>query len=256
MNTNYIKTINHKTWAEIIIDRPKKYNALHPNMFLSITEKAKALASQQSIRCIVIRSVGEHFSAGFDVAWKMPHTDTKAMWTANRSVQAAVEELTSLPVVLVCELRGYVVGAGLLLAAVCNLRYAEPDAIFYIPELDMGIPYSLGGVATTARYLGITRTADLVLNCCKIKASDVKMTQFVTEIIESNKLTKYTNSIAERLGKRPNSLIISSISTIREAERALLAPPASDLFTMLYVDQEREAKGVRSAYSKKYRKNV
>lgn len=253
MDYEYIAIKEHTGWAEIILNRPEKMNALRPDMCEEIASASENLANATDIRAIVIRPNGKHFSAGYDVATEMAPKDTKGMWIANRKVQDAFRRINELPVVTICEMRGYVVGAGLLLAAVCNLRYAEPDAIFYIPELDMGIPYSLGGIATTARYIGITRTADLVLNCVKITASDVAMTDFVTKILPEAELTAHVDAVATKLAARPNSLILSSIATLREAERALMPNPASDLFTMLYVDREEEAKSVRNEYSKRFK---
>lgn len=253
MGYEFIEVKKHTGWAEIILNRPKKMNALRPAMCEEIATAGEELASSGDIRAIVIRPNGKHFSAGYDVATEMGPTDTKGMWLANRKVQDAFRRLNELPVVTICEMRGYVVGAGLLLAAVCNLRYAEPEAIFYVPELDMGIPFSLGGVATVARYIGITRTADLVLNCVKITASDVSMTDFVTKVLPEAELTAHVDAVAAKLGERPHSLILSSLSTLREAERALMPNPASDLFTMLYVDREEEAKSVRNAYSKRFK---
>lgn len=252
MSLQYIQTQEHSGWAEIKLNRPKKMNALRPEMCEEIATAAETLAQQSDIKCIVIRANGDHFSAGFDVTTEMPTTDTKGIWMANRKMQETFNRIVNLPVVTVCEMKGYVVGAGLLLAAVCNLRYATPDATFYVPELDMGIPFSLGGVATVARYIGITRTADLVLNCEKIQASDVCMSGFVTKILNKDQLQGHVDSVAGRLGKRPNSLILSSVTTLREAERALMPNPASDLFTMLFVDREHEAKSVRTAYSKRF----
>ncbi len=253
MDYEFIEIKNHTGWAEIILNRPQKMNALRPEMCEEIAHAGEQLASKVDIRAIVIRANGKHFSAGFDVATEMGPTDTKGIWLANRKMQDAFRRINELPVVTICEMRGYVVGAGLLLATVCNLRYAAPDAIFYVPELDMGIPFSLGGVATVARYIGITRTADLVLNCVKITASDVAMTDFVTKIVPEADLTAHVDAVATKLAARPNSLILSSIATLREAERALMPSPASDLFTMLYVDREEEAKSVRNAYSKRFK---
>ncbi len=253
MNFEYIETKVHQGWAEIILNRPKKMNALRPEMCDEIASAGQKLASSTDIRAIVIRPNGKHFSAGFDVATEMAPTDTKGIWVTNRRMQDAFRRINELPVVTICEMRGYVVGAGLLLAAVCNLRYAEPNAIFYVPELDMGIPFSLGGVATVARYIGITRTADLVLNCVKITASDVAMTDFVTKVVPDADLTVHVDAVATSLAARPNSLILSSVATLREAERGLMPNPASDLFTMLYVDREEEAKSVRNAYSKRFK---
>ena len=252
MTFQYIQTAKHDGWAEIRLNRPNKMNALRPEMCEEIANAAEEFSQLTDIRCIVIRANGDHFSAGFDVTTKMAATDTKSIWMANRKMQDAFARLAHLPVVTVCEMKGYVVGAGLLLATVCNLRYATPDATLYVPELDMGIPFSLGGVATVARYMGITRTADLVLNCEKIQANDTCMTNFVTKILSKDQLEGHVNRVAERLGQRPNSLILSSLATLREAERALMPNPASDLFTMLFVDREQEAKSVRNEYSKRF----
>lgn len=252
MTFEYIQIHKHDGWAEIRLNRPKKMNALRPEMCDEIASAAEELARLSDIRCLVIRANGNHFSAGFDVTTNIKATDTKGIWLTNRKMQEAFGRIANLPVVTVCEMKGYVVGAGLLLAAVCNLRYATPDATLYVPELDMGIPFSLGGVATIARYMGITRTADLVLNCEKIQAGDACVSHFVTKVLDKEALVSHVNTVAARLGQRPNSLILSSITTLREAERALMPNPASDLFTMLFVDLEHEAKTVRTEYTKRF----
>lgn len=250
----YIKVEEHTGWAHLKLARPEKYNALRPEMFDEIGAAAEGLAARSDIKCIVISGEGDHFSAGFDVTSNMEAPDTKASWVAIRQRQDAVRRLADLPVVTICALKGYVVGAGMLLASACRLRYATPDATFYVPELDLGIPFSLGGVATIARYLGITRTADLVLNCPKITASTPGMESFVTGVVESDRLMAHVTEVAERIASRPASLLIATLSTLREAERALMPDPASDIFTMLYVDLEEEAKSVRNAYSQRFRK--
>lgn len=249
----YIEVIVNSGWVELRLNRPSKLNALRVEMCEELAAAAEQYARQPDVKCIVISGEGDHFCAGFDVASEMPATDPKSVWVTNRSMQAAFARINDLPVVTICAMRGYVVGAGFLLAAVCNLRYATPDAIFYIPELDMGIPFSLGGVATIARYIGITRTAEMVLTCNKVPATSDYMNDFVTQRIPAAELDDFVARTADAIARRPNSLILSSLSTLREAERALMPNPASDLFTMLYVDQEQEAKGVRVNYSRRFK---
>ncbi|MCL4744648.1 MAG: enoyl-CoA hydratase/isomerase family protein [Burkholderiaceae bacterium] len=239
--------------ADIRLNRPAKYNALSPEMCEEIACAAEELAARPDIKCIVFSGEGRNFSAGFDVASEQSATDTKSVWLANRRIQNAFSRINELPVVTVCALKGYVVGAGLLLAAVCNLRYATPDTVFFVPELDMGIPFSLGGVATIARYIGITRTTEMVLTCNKVTASSPYMENFVTRVFDEERLTPSVDQIVADIVKRPNSLLLSSLTTIREAEKGLLPKPASDLFTMLFVDVETEAKTVRVNYSKRFK---
>lgn len=47
--------------------------------------------------------------------------------------------------------------------------------------------------------------------------------------------------------------LLSSLSTLREGERAMMPPPASALFTMIYAGLEGEAKSVRDVYSKRFK---
>jgi len=239
--------------VNIRLNRAAKYNALLPEMCEEIASAAEQLSANPEVKCIVFSGEGNHFSAGFDVSFEQPAKDTKSVWMANKRMQSAFSRIKELPVVTVCALKGYVVGAGFLLAAVCDLRYATPDTIFYVPELDMGIPFSLGGVATIARYIGITRTTEMVLTCNKITAASPYMESFVTQVLDEEKLMPFVDAIVADVVKRPSSLLLSSLSTLREAERGLLPNPASDLFTMLFVDMEEEAKTVRTNYSKRFK---
>lgn len=248
-----IEVVEHKGWGEIVLNRPAKMNAMRPETCFELLAAAQELSSRVDIKCVVFRAKGNNFSGGYDVTTELDSSNTKALWHANRKVQNAFAELSQLPAVLVCELKGYVVGLAIILAAVCDLRYATKDTVFYVPELDMGIPFSLGGVATLARYTGITAMADLVLNCPKRSAADPRFSTFITELVDKGKIGKHVNEVARRLGERPNSLILSSLTTIREAGLSLMPPPASDLFTMLYVDREEEAKSIRTEYSKRFK---
>lgn len=242
--------------ADIVLNRPEKYNALTVETCIALAETAERLAADPAIKCIVFSGAGRNFCAGFDVSLDTSEETTKAAWLNSRQMQAAFARLHELPVVTVCRLQGYVVGAGLLLAAMCNLRYATPETTFYIPELDMGIPFSLGGVATLARYIGTTRTAEMVLTCNKVTAANPHMQDFVTRVLPDEEIADFVDGVAADLGGRPDSLLLASLSTLREAERALLPPPASDLFTMLYVDVDADAKSVRDAYSQRFRRGA
>lgn len=253
MSYKYILVEVNGGRADIKLNRPAKYNALLPEMCEELASAAEQLANQSDIKCIVFSGEGKNFCAGADVTVVKTATDTKSLWVGSKRLQNAFARINELPVVTICALEGYVVGAGFLLAAVCNLRYATPDAIFYVPELNMGIPFSLGAVATIARYIGITRTAEMVLTCNKVTASSPYMEGFVTRVLPANELMPFVDQIADEIVKRPNSLLLSSLSTLREAERALMPNAASDLFTMQFVGQEEEAKAVRSNYAKRFK---
>ena len=238
--------------ADIELCRPGKRNALLPSMLAEISQAVDIASRRSEIKCLVISGRGDHFCAGMDVTARLEGKDTKADWLSKRDSIAALNKLSDAPAVTICRLDGYVVGAGILIAAACKLRYATPETRFYVPELNMGIPFSLGAVAALSRYLGITRVAEMVLTCNKIEAASEYMAGFVTRVIDRDHIDAHIGETAESIASRPNVLLLSTLSTLREAERALIPDAASDLFTMLFANMERESGAVRDNYGKRF----
>lgn len=249
----YIKSNEHQTWAEIIVDRPQKMNALTPQMCLDIADRAEEISRRNDVRCMVFRTVGPNFSAGFDLATELDDLAAKKQWMLNRSIQKAFERVRDLPVATICELKGMVVGLGLIFAASCDLRYATEDAVAYVPELDLGVPFSLGANALLARHIGLATVAELVLTCNRIPMSDPRMSGFLSNIVPGDRIAAYVDDVAKRIGGHAQSVVLSSVTTIREAARSLLPDPASDLFTMMYTGVEPEATEVRARYARRFR---
>jgi enoyl-CoA hydratase/carnithine racemase len=77
-------------------------------------------------------------------------------------VHRACEAVRRLAVPVVARLHGAVIGAGLELAAACDLRIAAPGTRFAMPEVRLGIP-SVVEAALLPRLVGSGRAAWLVL---------------------------------------------------------------------------------------------
>src|SRR5205823_13355315 len=77
-------------------------------------------------------------------------------------IHRACAALRALPVPVVARLHGAVIGAGLELAAACDLRVAERGTRFAMPEVKLGIP-SVVEAALLPRLMGSGRAAWLVM---------------------------------------------------------------------------------------------
>ena len=53
--------------AEVMLNRPEKYNALDMRMFEALGEAADSLRENSSIRAVVLHGAGDNFCAGIDV---------------------------------------------------------------------------------------------------------------------------------------------------------------------------------------------
>jgi enoyl-CoA hydratase/carnithine racemase len=77
-------------------------------------------------------------------------------------IHAVCQAIRALPVPVVARLHGAVIGAGLEIAAACDLRIAAEGTKFSMPEVRLGIP-SVVEAALLPRLMGSGRAAWLVL---------------------------------------------------------------------------------------------
>ena len=111
---------------------------------------------------MVIAGRGRNFCGGADAA------ELKALDAGNRRLRSSkrihqvCSAIRGLPVPVVARLHGAVIGAGLEIAAACDLRVAAEGTKFSMPEVRLGIP-SVVEAALLPRLMGSGRAAWLVL---------------------------------------------------------------------------------------------
>ena len=71
---------------------------------------------------------------------------------------------------VICRLEGYTLGAGLEVAAACDMRIAADNAFFGMPEVKVGVP-SVVEAALLPRLIGWGRTSRLLLTAENIDAA-------------------------------------------------------------------------------------
>jgi enoyl-CoA hydratase/carnithine racemase len=100
------------------------------------------------------------------------------------------------PVPVIAAIRGYALGAGLELAAACDLRIAASDAIFSMPEVKVGIP-SVIEAALLPTLIGWGRTRELLLFGKNIDAAKAYEWGLIQRVVEPHTLS---NAVEDYLG--------------------------------------------------------
>ncbi len=147
--------------ARVFLDRPEKSNALSSPFLVEILETFETLKRDAALRVVVLAGRGKAFCGGADVA------ELSALDAANggafvERIHQVCAAIRALPVPVVAQLHGAVIGAGLEIAAACDLRVAAPGTKFAMPEVRLGIP-SVVEAALLPRLMGAGRAAWLVL---------------------------------------------------------------------------------------------
>jgi enoyl-CoA hydratase len=145
--------------ARIFLNRPGKVNALDSPLLHALLEALNRLPDE--IRIVVLGGHGKAFCGGADVQELASLTESTAGAFVER-IHRVCQAIRSLPVPVVARLHGAVIGAGLEIAAACDLRIAAEGTKFAMPEVRLGIP-SVVEAALLPRLMGSGRAAWLVL---------------------------------------------------------------------------------------------
>jgi enoyl-CoA hydratase/carnithine racemase len=251
MSALEIEVADHVAW--VTLNRPDSLNAINDEMATELVERVVPLGEGGDVRVVVVRGSGRAFCAGADVGDASAAGEMTAaeLVAGHARTQRALEAFAAMPVVKIAQVHGHCVGAGLVLASMCELRYAASDARFSIPELDFGIPYSMGGLPRTARFLGITRTADLVLTGRRMGADEAREGGLVTAVADGDALAGMVEEVAAKVASRPPFLIRETVSRLEEAGRALLDGQRSDLSSLVLATLDAESRAVMDAYAER-----
>jgi len=147
--------------TRIFLNRPEKVNALDSAHLAALLLAFQRLQGNQEIRVVVLGGRGKVFCGGADVKELSALTAENAGGFVQK-IHAVCEAIRKLPVPVVARLHGAVIGAGLEIAAACDLRIAAEDTRFAMPEVRLGIP-SVVEAALLPRLMGSGRAAWLVL---------------------------------------------------------------------------------------------
>ena len=143
--------------AAIVLNRPDKLNAITRHMWMRLYQAITTSSADTSLRCIVLRSTSpKAFSPGCDIhEFSVCRANKAQAREYGELMHRTLEAFENCPVPVIAEIRGLCVGAGLELAAVCDIRLCCESSRFGAPIKKSGAP-----LATRWHKRFIRRLAD------------------------------------------------------------------------------------------------
>ncbi len=203
----------------ITLSRPAALNALTWLMYQQMEAHLERLAADDTTRAIIIRGEGKAFAAGTDIQQFQGFSGEDGI-AYEHKMEAIVERLYTISKPTIAAIHGYAVGAGLVVASVCDLRYATPTSRFGVP-----IARTLGNCITLKNYqhlvdsFGAMRTKEMLFTGRLLTATDALQSSFLTEIIDEERLITHVTGVAQQI----SSLAPLTIWASKEAQRRLHA---------------------------------
>ena len=142
--------MTERSWVEVrrdargvavaTIDNPARLNALSTPVMTQLVAALERLATDDALRVVVLHGAGERaFIGGADIN-EMGGFDPASARTFITLVHRSCDVFRRLPVPAIACIQGWTLGAGLEIAAACDLRFASTDARFGMPEVRVGVP--------------------------------------------------------------------------------------------------------------------
>ena len=184
--------------ARVTFDNPRKLNILSREFLVELTRVVNSLSKNQDLRAIVLTGAGEKaFVGGADLA-TLGSLDPKSAREFITLIHDACESLRACPVPVLARINGYCLGAGLELAACCDLRIAATGATFGMPEVRLGIP-SVVEAAMLPRLVGAGRARWLVMTGETIGAGEALVWGLVEKMAPLEHLDAEVNKAVDAI---------------------------------------------------------
>jgi enoyl-CoA hydratase len=149
--------------AYVTINNARRLNALSTPLMAAFIETMNELAAEERLRAVVLTGSGpKAFIVGADIGEMAGFRDAWQARTFIVRLHECCEAIRNCPVPVIARIQGYCFGAGLEMAAACDVRIASEAASFGMQEVKLGIP-SVIEAALLPTLVGWGRAREIML---------------------------------------------------------------------------------------------
>ncbi|GAL65561.1 enoyl-CoA hydratase/isomerase family protein [Jejuia pallidilutea] len=204
---NYITTI--------IINRPKKLNALNQETIKELHEAFKAADKDKATKVIVVTGSGEKaFVAGADISEFADFTVEEGTHLAANGQNILFDFVENLATPVIAAVNGFALGGGLELAMACHFRVASDNAKMGLPEVSLGVIPGYGGTQRLTQLVGKGRAMEMIMTAGMIDANKALGYGLVNHVVPQDELLELCNTIAAKIIKNSSVAISGAIRAV------------------------------------------
>ncbi|HEY0296090.1 MAG TPA: enoyl-CoA hydratase-related protein [Bordetella sp.] len=238
--------------AILRLSSPSRRNAISASMWRTLRNFAVQANRMDDLRAVVVRGDGERiFSAGADIGEfdaARSGADTRAYDDLVESACAAVEAIDRPTLAAIA---GPCVGAGVSLAASCDLRIASQDASFSVPAARLGLGYDPRGVARLMRVFGPALTRSLLYTADRIAVRDAGASAILRIAESAQQVAADALVLAQRIAANAPLTLRAAKAAVRAAERGEAACMQAALEAAALADASADYTEGRKAFAEK-----
>jgi enoyl-CoA hydratase/carnithine racemase len=236
----------------LVFNNPERRNAVSLEMWQAIAAVLDDFAADSAIRVVALTGAGDKaFASGADISQFEKHrADAQGVQRYDQISGAAMQRLKSAEKPTLAMIRGYCLGGGLNIAAVCDLRIAADDARFGIPAAKMGLGYKAEAMKALVDLVGPAFTREIMITARQFIAAEALAMGLVHKVVPVAELESVTRQYCDMIAANAPMTIRTAKRVIREVTRAEHDAAACAAWVKECFDSEDYAEG-RKAFMEK-----
>lgn len=191
--------------ATLVLDRPP-VNALDVPMMQALIDALRHVDETPTIRVAILTGAGRCFSAGVDLRAQLAALESGDGGPIGLGA-SMYDAMLNGRKPLIAAINGHALGAGLGMAAACNILVAAQGVEVGLPEIDVG---ALGGARHAMRLLGHSTVNRMLLTGHRLGAEELARRGVIEACVPTSDLLAFAGRIAREIaGKDPAAIALA-----------------------------------------------
>ena len=198
--------------STITFNRPERRNCMNREVMLEFEQLVLRVRDDRITRVLIVTGNGTAFSAGADLSGAKGITDpverSRIFAAHNRGLPRIIGRIFDTVLRLDCmtigAVNGFAVGGGWALAAAFDFIVASERAQFWVPEVELGVPFGGGPAEVMAKRLGPWLAKEAMILCRHYSAQELFELGMLNQVVKHDELMRAAEQFAARLLKLPH----------------------------------------------------
>jgi enoyl-CoA hydratase len=205
----YVRLEADAPLATIVLERPERRNAVDREVAQALQAAFEAFERDSSLLAAVLWGAGGNFCAGADLSALNDATRRNDIREdgSGPGPMGPTRMMFSKPVL--AAIAGHAVAGGLELAAMCDLRVMEEDAVLGVFCRRWGVPLIDGGTVRLPRLIGLSRALDLILTGRPVHAAEALAIGLANRVVPPGRARAAAEALARELARFPQAALLA-----------------------------------------------
>ena len=203
------------------LNQPETYNSLNKVLLRELKQFVHDCSHSESVRCVAISGRGKAFCSGQNLKDAMSMNDPEEERVIQRMVidyyNPLVKEIANCRKPVISLVNGPAVGAGAMLALICDISLATQSSYFSQAFVNIGLIPDTGGTYWLPKLLGRQQANYLAFTGKKLSATEAKQIGLIADVFEDENFAVNAMGVLEQISNLPTKAIALTKKAFNES---------------------------------------